>query len=539
MLPPDHSELGSSRMKPPTFYPFFAAAYPVLAATAGNTHLGVTLSDLWFPLVFALGVAAIVWLGTGTFFQDPPRRALVATLVIGFLFWYGYLFAGLRGIGLPAAAILHEWVFPAGAALTAAGVALAARAKRLPDGLTRYLNLAFGILLLFPVLGFGRHLLDRDVAHEMAHPAILEDAIVVEKPAYRPDIYLIVLDAYTGSRSLEDLYGFDNSEFKTALRERGFIVPRSQRSNYVVTFLTLASILNWDYVHRLVPLDPESADQAPVYPFIENNRTVHVLKRVGYRFVFLPTSFPMSNRNRFADIEVGRGRGCCNLLVGAWLRTTAFFPMYLWAERWMTALGGANLPFHPESVEQILWKFDQLERLPDLEGPLFVFAHLILPHEPFHFHADCTVRQPIYWPLEITPREEERVRRAYVEQLECTNRLVLRLVDRLLDRSDTPPVILLQSDHGYARFDLGQPLSLARSRADQVAERTDVFAAYHLPGVDPDAVPEDLTAVNLFRLVLREYFEADLPLIEDVTYWSALRRPYDLVRVWPSDGAAP
>lgn len=523
-------------MKPPPLYPFFAAAYPVLAAAAGNTHLGVTLSDLWLPLALALGVAGFVWLATGTFLQDPPRRALVATLVIGFLLWYGYLFAGLNGIGLPAAAIVHEWVFPAGAALTAAGGGLAARAKRLPDGLTRYLNLAFGILLFFPVLGFGRHLLDREVAHGPAHLAILEDAVALEEPADRPDIYFIVLDAYTGSRSLEDLYGFDNSDFKASLRERGFIVPRSQRSNYVVTFLTLASILNWDYVHRLLPLDPVSADQTLVYPLIEDNRTIRLLRDLGYRFVFFPTSLAMSSQNRFADLQLSYGHGCCKLLLQPWLRATALFPIHSLTHRWLGSLAGAGTPFTPESAEQILWKFDQLERLPGLHEPLFVFAHLILPHEPFHFHADCTVRQPAYWPLQVTPQEEERARGAYLEQLQCTNRLVRRLVDRLLERSDRPPVILLQSDHGYA---LGAPRSLDRSTADYVAERIDPFAAYHLPGVDPEVVSEEFTAVNLFRLVLGEYFGADLPLIEDAAYWSAFRRPYDLVRIWPPDGDAP
>jgi hypothetical protein len=37
--------------------------------------------------------------------------------------------------------------------------------------------------------------------------------------------------------------------------------------------------------------------------------------------------------------------------------------------------------------------------------------------------------------------------------------------------------------------------------------------------------------VNAARLVLRHYFGADLPPLEDASYWSTEGRPFDFVRV--------
>ena len=103
-------------------------------------------------------------------------------------------------------------------------------------------------------------------------------------------------------------------------------------------------------------------------------------------------------------------------------------------------------------------------------------------------------------------------------------------MDALQRRSSTPPIILLQSDHGHGRLGRLAP-SLEAVAPWQVAERRAVFAAYALPGVPPDEVSDSITPVNIIRLVLRHYFKADLPNRPDVTYWSGWTRPYRFTRL--------
>ena len=66
---------------------------------------------------------------------------------------------------------------------------------------------------------------------------------------------------------------------------------------------------------------------------------------------------------------------------------------------------------------------------------------------------------------------------------------------------------------------------------DRIAERADIFAAYYLPGADAKIVYDSITPVNVFRMVLRQYFQADLPPLPDRTYWSSGAELFRFTRV--------
>jgi hypothetical protein len=44
--------------------------------------------------------------------------------------------------------------------------------------------------------------------------------------------------------------------------------------------------------------------------------------------------------------------------------------------------------------------------------------------------------------------------------------------------------------------------------------------------VPRDSIPERISPVNAARLLLRQYFCADLPALEDWTFWSSAAQPY-------------
>ena len=116
-----------------------------------------------------------------------------------------------------------------------------------------------------------------------------------------PDIYYVVLDAYSGERSLRTEYGFDNRPFEDSLRALGFFVPRAARSNYATTFLALAAALNWEYLDALERFPPDARDRTTAYRMIEDSRTARLLHNLGYRTVFFPTPYGATARNRVAD----------------------------------------------------------------------------------------------------------------------------------------------------------------------------------------------------------------------------------------------
>ena len=55
-----------------------------------------------------------------------------------------------------------------------------------------------------------------------------------------------------------------------------------------------------------------------------------------------------------------------------------------------------------------------------------------------------------------------------------------------------------------------------------------------LPGAAPDLIPEDVSNVNLLRIVLDRVFDAGLPLLPDRHFVSAFYRPFDFTEVDPN-----
>jgi hypothetical protein len=181
-----------------------------------------------------------------------------------------------------------------------------------------------------------------------------------------------------------------------------------------------------------------------------------------------------------------------------------------------------------QDAEIMDWRFDRMKELAGGNSPTFVLAHLMLPHEPYLYRADCSHRDP-FFPAGHGLLGDAAATRAYLDQIRCANRKLATLVDSILARSRRPPVILLQADHGHGRL----PKLPARERVSpfQLRERMSVFSAYLMPGVPPGAIPDSVTPVNAVRAVLRHYFGADLPPLEDASYWAPQDNPFELTRL--------
>jgi hypothetical protein len=356
-------------------------------------------------------------------------------------------------------------------------------------------------------------------------PAVAQSAGLGRRP---PDIYLILLDKYEGSRVLGPQYGFDNRGFEDSLRARGLIVPGHAQANYIHTSLALAAMLNFDYLDDLPKrFGVDNENWELVYPLVENNRLATFLRDHGYRYVFFPSAFAATRRSRIADAQLPLPSQIRPEFESVWLWTTPMQAAHLLACR-VAGCRVYSFSYAPESAELLDWKFAQLPNLAGGERPVFAFAHLALPHEPYVYYGSCAHRQP-YWPLDDT-EDTIVVKQAYVAQIECLNRKLLVLIDAIQKRASTPPVILLQADHGHGRLGRIAP-GLDAVAPWQVAERRAVFAAYALPGVPADEVSDSITPVNIVRLMLRHYFSADLPNRPDVTYWSGWTRPYRFTRL--------
>jgi hypothetical protein len=507
----------------PILYPFLWAIAPILALAAENTDRGTLPSDLRIPVLLASMVALVGLLIGRIVTRERDRQALVALTTVVLFSAYG-----------PARALFPESIAvdPAvrmslilGILLTIGVVAVRwIRRTRHPLAGASAFLFVFGLAV---VVLFGVRFMmgSRAGAASEGSPAPVASEPGIDA-ADAPDIWLIVLDGYTGEEALRSQYGLDNSPFLDSLRAMGFQVAENSQTNYVLTVLSLGAMLNWEYLH-----DPEGRlqDPRPAEERLEDNRTVLELKGMGYEFVFFRSSFPSLRSNEHADLQLP------DRLVGEfttyWLGTTVLYPIsYLLCElRGCEDMG----PFLPESPNDMRERVAALIELADRPGPKFVFAHFLLPHGPFRLDSACGMMDPV-WPDLDSTTGRETARSLYADQVRCANLIALDLVEGIVVNSPTPPVILLQGDHGYGMFEGDHPVPLEQARTEQIEDRVGVLGAYRLPGAGSVLWP-GISPVNVFRVLFNVYFDRDLAPLPDRSFWSYWDDPYDLVELQVED----
>jgi hypothetical protein len=161
------------------------------------------------------------------------------------------------------------------------------------------------------------------------------------------------------------------------------------------------------------------------------------------------------------------------------------------------------------SRERTLFTLDKLDEVPDIAGPKFVFVHLVIPHPPFVFGPTGGPRAPEQDGLTRT----EQTAIFYRDQAIYISSRIMEIVPRIIANSDTPPIIVIQGDHG--------PTSPSVSQ-----ERMSILNAYLLPGVDAPLY-STITPVNTFRIIFNTYFGQNLELLDDISLYSHYRHPFD------------
>jgi len=381
--------------------------------------------------------------------------------------------------------------------------------------LNLFLNVMAFSLVALPV---ARMALQAEVWFERAEVTDMAKRSFAKLPKLTPaakrerrDIYYIVLDRYARADQLRDLYGYDNTPFLKALRERGFDVVERSYSNYQRTAHSLASSLNMDYLDRL-DHEPASSsrDWQPLYGLLEDFRLLRFLKEQGYDSHFLGTWWEPTRQNRFVSESYN------------WRAWPEMFRIILENSllgRSADLLGLGFLDSRRLQCDRPRHKFERLKSISADGGAKFVFAHFLVPHPPFVLdqNGNC---------MSIAEARSRSRAENYIGQLKYTNKQVLALIDALLSRAGPRPIIVLQADEGpwperYAGDEitrLGVDVSAVdwlKASPAELREKMGILNAQFLPGPNATDLPANATPVNTFRRILKTYFGADLDVLPD------------------------
>jgi hypothetical protein len=486
-------------------HPLLIAAYPVVFLFTRNAAEQVSLDPLWSTLLPAIG-AAVASLGVLRLVTGSWRRSglITSVLVIGF-FAYGHAWNAASSVVDSQWPLIGAWLLLVGVGLFAAW-----RAGRWTLPATRALNLVASIALLlnaWSLAGTMTALGAVDRPDEDPAPTL---ELAPPDPDDLPDVYYLILDRYAGSTALAETFDFDNEPFLEALEDRGFNVARRAHANYIKTPLSLASSLNLEH------LDPDALraeaedgkDREPIHRVLREHLVVPgALKELGYRYVHLGNWWTPTQQNVDADrtfVYDGQDEFTTVLAQTTFLRAfdePAVAPSDPWDWRVLR--------------EHTLYALDKLDEVPSIPGPKYVFAHLLIPHDPYVFNADGSFTGRAQ--VARLGRDE-----SYRRQLSYANARVLGAIDRILEH-DPDAVIMLQGDEGpfperYAddewRFDW-------RDATDaELEEKFGILYAMRVPGADlrAEGFHDGLTPVNAFRIIFNARFGTDLPLLPDRTW---------------------
>ncbi len=528
-----------------TRHPLLFVVYPILFVYATDIDFAPPMRTvlLWL-VVYGACAAAVSW-AAGRLMRDPAKGAVMASMFAVMFFSYGHVrnwlagpldeFSAL-GMGLGPEKILAAFWSMAWLALwlwlrraRPAAVAAATRGCW-RAGLAL---VVLGILTVATVASAASR-----NASSIRRPSSAVAASSEPAGAARlPDIYYIILDDYARADVLKEVYGYDNGAFVSWLRSTGFYVADQSRSNYVQTTLSLASSLNSAY---LDPIELSAGDRGarrwrvalnvatarfltptsqPLVHLIQYNRAARVLREQGYRFVAVTSGFGgVQLPNADAAIHLGALSDFDESLMD----TTPLSELDRLDDR---------LDLHRRRV---LYALDHLSDRFDDAGPHFVFAHILSPHPPFIFAADGSpapmpsgARQLLLQNDVGGTREADRgiVARAYRDQVRFVTSRIQRAVATILARSTTPPIIILQSDHGSDML-----LDWEHPSAAGLAERTAILNAYYVPPAIRAKLYPRISPVNTFRVLLGSYFTGEYELLPDKSYFSTYRSPLAFVR---------
>ncbi len=509
------------------FAPFLLSIQPVLQLFLINfpeLDFSEIIRSLFAALLFAVIVLGVLYL----FMRDWLKSSLVASLLLLLFFLFGDVadwIVKTFGLGPVRANFL---ILAIVAVCIVVWIWLVqSRIKNLAS-VNLYFNLLSVLFLVSSVIQMRNYLLENGVSLKPADYPV--QVAHIDSVDSRPDIYYIILDAYGRKDVLQTVYDFDNSSFLDALKARGFYVAEQASSNYIQTMLSLSSSLNMDYIQSLKADGADIENRRDLISILENSKVRSVLAQNGYQTVSFRNEYKATMPNAevyFDDSETG-------LLYPV----TAFESILI--DHTMVRVLTVLPAFHKALIEMpydthrhyILSTFSMLQETPSLEGDYFIYAHIIAPHPPFVFDENG-VPLPHNEPFKLADANhfiKDHSRKSYIagyrQQIQYINALVLETVDDILTQSKTPPIIILQGDHGPGAY-----LHWGSLDKTLPAERFSMLNAYYFPDQDYSRLYPSISPINSFRVILNQFFNGDYTLLPDRHYYSPWSYPFDFTEV--------
>ncbi|MFA6253380.1 MAG: sulfatase-like hydrolase/transferase [Patescibacteria group bacterium] len=509
------------------FHPWLFVLIPIISLFENNQDIA-TAQYLPKPIIISLLGASVLFFTINIIIKNKYKSSIISSIII-ISFFYFYSFSDIffvldsylaQGLIFYQSLALVVYVFT----IIALGFVIAYSTHKF-DNTNKLLNFFAGVIVILQVFNIANY--------QYQHQGSIVDQInfkdqqagensEIKNVDNLPDVYYIILDGYARQDVLKDIYNYDNSDFINFLKTKGFFVADDSTSNYNQTFLSLASTLNINYLDEVATkVGHESSDRAVLKKLISDNTVNDFFKAKGYTFVSLPSTWVGTYKNIKSDIYLANN-----------LRQNDFEALLVKKTPLFLFSSGAQVKDIAIYIETFL---DKIPEIASIEAPTFSYIHILSPHPPFIFESNgqvadiattCLDGTDGSYYFDVCPGGVEKYQKQYVSQLSYLNKRFENIINKILTTSKTPPIIILQSDHGP-----GSMLDWDSLKNSNTVERMSILNAYYVPVETKKMLYPSITPVNTFRVLFNSVFGANFEILEDKNYFATWGRPYDFVDV--------
>ena len=504
--------------------PVLAILYPILALLSNNiediepkdalrTFIVMVIGSIGLFLVLAYGL------------KDKRKSAIITSIFALLFLSYGHFYALLKPLAIGDYSIgRHRYLIPVWISMFVFIYWRVAKSRSINSTIIST-GIVIGLVaVLFPLYQIITSVVLQKTASEtIVTNEIAEPWLEQNRSEPLPDVYYIILDGYPREDVLLSEYQYDNTGFIRNLETLGFTIAEESKSNYSLTALSIASSLNMNYLDALLHLPESENSRYLLEPYIKDSRVRNLFEQMGYKIVAFESGYGYTEIEN-ADLYLEPGPvGFAGLqgLTGL----SAFEMMILETSVGRVVLDGTialprflkstiSLPYRIHR-ERIVFTLDALEKIPDVPGPKFVFAHIDSPHPPYVFGPEGELIENT---AAFTLREDavgwtiSNPEQAFVNQIKYLNSRIIPMLELIITESDIPPIVILQADHGGFYI----------SNED----RMKILNAFFLPPDSREEIYDQISPVNTFRILFNNNFGASFEIIDDVSYFSSSGKPY-------------
>jgi hypothetical protein len=503
-------------------HPLLLAAYAVLflyGQNIGETNPG----DVVLPFVASVVGVAVVLAASSLLLRDTTRGGLLTSALALLFFSYGHVLGAIESSMITSGRLLVVWLV-----LGAIAVVVIWRVRRPLGTANGRLNVLAAILVLValvPVLAGELGSASAGRAPASPSPAPGEGTAGPDR-----DIYVIVVEDIGSEAIMREQWGLEGDSPFTFLQDLGFTRVTNSHTNYGKTGHALASMFNLEYLDDLAArMGPESSDFGPVYDLLDDHAAGHFLKERGYEYVHIGAWWDPTARSSIADVNLGLETP--SDFATAFLDTTMLPAITSRLTRFGIRIGTQNLEAHELQYQSALTGFAALETMLDRPGRTFVFAHFLIPHDPYVFAEDGSF-------VTDEQRSDRTPERLFVDQSRYTMTRVEAFVQEALAGPDeTDPIIVFTTDEGPNPLESERhpdTYDYEKASVDDLREKLEIELELYFPGVTPEAagIHDGMSLINIFRSLFDTYFGTTYGQLPDRSFiYPNKLHPYRLTDV--------